>query len=293
MPGTVIRSSAIKRGMSFTLKLQVDDGGKATTVETLTLEAPRLLVGMTTEPAKTNQLVKDFPGLQVMREFGKDGPDEDKLPELPAMNCTKFVAAPDAIQHVSWKDDVEQLPSWLDSLARPIYLTWYHEPMGDVTPSTYRLTAARVTQIVNSHKNGHLVRGHGPIVTRYWLDEGKGNPADWAYPGMTHIGVDAYQNEANATSYWGPDKMFGISFAKIRAAFPGIRLWVPEYGIRQIASDKTGAGRAQAMRDHVNWLAQQDDVDYIAYWNNWTEFSFTADSPEADAYREILAAFAG
>ncbi|MEU7570320.1 hypothetical protein [Micromonospora sp. NPDC049240] len=292
MPGTTIRSTAIKRGQSIKLSLQLDNGVASTTVQRLTLEAPKLLVGMSTEPAKTAQLVKDYPGLGVMREFGKDGSDTDSLPELPAMNCAKFVAAPQAVMHVSWKDDVEQLPSWLDLLTRPIYLTWYHEPMGDVTPSAHKLTAARVTQIVNSHKNRALVLGHGPIVTRYWLDEKGGSPTDWGYPGMTHFGVDAYQNEAAATAYWGPDKMFGLAFAKIRAAYPGVRLLVPEYGIRRISSDKTGEGRAQAIRDHIAWLGQQDDVDYVAYWNNWAEYSLTADSPEAAAYREILAAHA-
>ncbi|PTA46220.1 hypothetical protein [Micromonospora sp. RP3T] len=261
------------------------DAAGRTGAGTLTLTVP-LLVGMSAEKgARTRQVVADYPDIRYMRDYGTDGPDADALPELPALDAGKFVDAPSAVMHVSWKDDVEQLAGWLDGARRPIYLTWYHEPMGDVTPATYRATAARVTQLVAGHPNRRWVLGHGPIVTRYWLDEGGGNPADWAYPGMTHYGVDCFSRDTAA--YWPASRMFGVAFGKVRAACPGVRLLVPEYGLSRTTADTTGAGRAQAVRDHVGWLRQQTDVDAIAYWNNWAEFALGDPPLDATAWRDL------
>jgi hypothetical protein len=254
----------------------------------------RTLVGMDAPNGQPyRDCVTQYPNLRYTREFGKDGPDTDSLPELPAMNATKFIDSPaDAVLHVSWKDDVEQLASWLDGLTRPIYLSWFHEPMGDVTPATYRATAARVPQIIAAHPKRRMVLGNGPIVTRYWLDEGGGSPTDWGYPGMTHYGVDAYQDQPTAAAYWAPAKMFGVAFGKIRSAYPGIRLWVPEYGITRLNTDTTGAGRAQAIRDQVGWLKTQTDVDAVAYYNNAADFpkyAIDPTGPEGQAWRDMQA----
>ncbi|MFC4145091.1 hypothetical protein ACFO0M_02375 [Micromonospora mangrovi] len=263
----------------------VRDAAGHTTTATTTVTVP-LLVGMSAEKgARTQRIVAEYPDIRYMRDFGTDGPDADVLPELPALNAGKFVDAPSAVMHVSWKDDVEQLTSWLDGLSRPIYLTWYHEPMGDVAPATYRTTATRVSQIVAAHPKKRWVLGHGPIVTRYWLDEGGGNPTDWGYPGMTHYGIDCYSRDT--ATYWTASRMFGVSFGKVRAAYPGIRLLVPEYGLTRTTADTTGAGRAQTLKDHVTWLRQQADVDAVAYWNNWAEFELGDPPLESTAWRNL------
>ncbi|MEU1762871.1 hypothetical protein [Micromonospora sp. NPDC005652] len=147
-----------------------------------------LCVGMSTAPGKpTQKMLTAYPRVRYMRDFGTDTADADKLPELPAHGAGKMASPSDCIVHVSWKDDIEQFAGWLNGLARPVYLTWYHEPMGDVAPATYRAKAARVSQIIAAHRNRRLVLGHGPITTRYWLDEGRGNPTDWWYPGATRF----------------------------------------------------------------------------------------------------------
>ncbi|MCW3815055.1 hypothetical protein ONA91_11370 [Micromonospora sp. DR5-3] len=269
---------------AVTLTATVRDPAGRTATAATTVTVP-LLVGMSTEKgAPTQQIVANYPNLRYMRDYGVDT-DGDKLPELPPLNAGKFVDAPSAIMHVSWKDSVEQLSTWLNGLARPVYLTWYHEPMGDVTPATYRTTGTRLSQIVAAHPNRKWVLGHGPIVTRYWLDEGGGNPTDWGYPGMTHYGVDCYSRDT--ATYWPASRIFGTAFGKVRAAYPGVRLLVPEYGLVRTTADKTGTGRAQAMKDHVTWLRQQAYVDAVAYWNNWAEFQLAYPSPEATAWRDL------
>lgn len=227
------------------------------------------------------------------REFGTDGSDTDALPELPSMSAQKITTLPaGASLHVSWKDDVEQLSTWLNGLTRPTYLTWYHEPMGNVAPATYRATATRMTQIINGHAKRHLVLGHGPIVTRYWLDDGGGSPTDWGYPGMTFYGIDCYMNAPAATSYYSTAKMFDVPFSKVRAAYPGIRLLVPEYGLARISTDKTGAGRAAAMRNHIAYLRTLSYVDAVAYFNSsaFPNYQIASASPEGQAWRDMQAA---
>ncbi|WFE41967.1 hypothetical protein [Micromonospora sp. WMMD998] len=239
----------------------------------------------------TRRIVADFPNLRYMRDFGVKRSGEP-LPSLTAHGAGKFADMPgNCVAHVSWKTDVERLGPWLDGLARPVYLTWYHEPMGDVVPAAYRSTAARVSQIVAAHRNRRWVLGHGPIVTRYWLDEGGGNPTDWGYPGMTHYGVDCYSQDR--ASYWPASRMFGVALGKVRAAYPGVRLWVPEYGRVRTTADNTGAGRAQAVRSDMAWLTAQSDVDAVGYYNNAVDFpqyAITAASPEGQAWRDMQSA---
>lgn len=272
----------------FALRNKATGETSASVSVDFTVRSPR--VGMSTAPGgPTEKMLAAYPRVRYMRDFGKDGADGDKLPELPPHTAGKMVAAPaDCIVHVSWKDDVAELATWLNGLRRPIYLTWHHEPMGDVAPATYRSTAARVAQIVAAHPKRHLVLGHGPIVTRYWLDEGGGNPADWWYPGATHYGIDCYSRDT--TAYWSPARMFGTAFAKVRTNVPKARLLVPEYGLMRTTADTTGAGRAKAIREHLAWLKQQPDVDAAAYWNNWDEYEISSHPLESKAWRDMQAA---
>lgn len=227
------------------------------------------------------------------RDFGKDTADADTLPELTPLGTGKFADLPaGAIMHVSWKDDVEELSTWLNGLNQYVYLTWYHEPMGDVVPATYRATAVRIPQIVNAHPKKNFVLGNGPIVTRYWLDEGGGNPTDWGYTGMTFYGVDCYQSTPTASAYFDNTKMFATVFNKVQAAYPGIKLMVPEYGVQRINSDTDGSGRAAAIRTHGTYLKNRPDVLAVAYYNNEAQFPQYAISPyplETQAWKDVMA----
>lgn len=264
-----------------------DTQGNQTTVTKVIQVGSYLRVGMDApNGSEWTAAVSNFPGVAYSRDFGSPT-------NLTAVGTGKWAALPaGAIMHVSWKGDVTTLGAWMNTLTQPVYVTWYHEPMGDVTPATYRATAGQITGIVNGHAKKNLILGHGPIVTRYWLDEGGGNPTDWGYPGMTHYGIDCYMNAPTASAYYDTTKMFATVFNKVRAAYPGIRLLVPEYGIAKLNTDTAGTGRAAAIRSHIRYLRTLTDVDAVAYFNNAAQFpqyAITSTSPEGQAWIEMQA----
>lgn len=250
-----------------------------------------MLLGMEgTNGAGTQSIVAEY-APQYMRNFGSDGGDADTLPELGNKFTGKWFDAPNVIMHTSWKDDVNELATWLDDLDRPIYLSWWHEPEGDVTPATFRSTCETMVSIINAHPNKALVLGNGPITTRFWLNEGSnGDPTDWGYTGMTFYGIDCYSQ--STSSYWTPEQMFVPSFNKVRSAYPGLPLMVPEYGIVRTNSDTTGNGRAAAIKSHIRWLRAQPDVLAVAYFNapgSIPAVPFGVNTPEGQAWKELMA----
>lgn len=278
----------------ITLTAKVTDKAGHVTTQNTNLTVPTQ-VGVDAPPGQPfRDVVAQFSNkFRYTRDFGKDGSDADTLPELTPLGTGKFLDLPaGAIMHVSWKDDVEELSTWLNNLNQPIYLTWYHEAMGDVVPSTYRATAARMVQIVNAHPKKKFVLGNGPIVTRYWLDEGNGNPTDWGYDGMTFYGIDCYMNTPSATTYYSNTKMFTTVFNKVQASYPGLNLMVPEYGLSRITSDTDGSGRAAAIRTHGAYIKSRSDVLAFAYFNNLVQFPEYAISSyplESQAWKDVMA----
>ena len=246
-----------------------------------------VLLGATAMPGPdTAATVKAFPGIRYMRDFGKDTGDPDSLPELPPHGAGKWLAKPPGcLLHVSWKDDPEQLGPWLDGLAEDIYLTWWHEPMGDMDPAAYRTAGERVAHIIAAHPNGRRVLRHGPIVTRYWLASKGGDPLDWWYPGASMYGVDVYND--SKVRYREPDELFGIPFAIIRRILPGVPLVVPEFGLALIDGD-TGAGRAAVMARHADWLRGQPDLLAVGWWDIGGN-RICGREPEQGVWRSVLA----
>jgi len=264
------------------VRVEVDQSG----LTTARLDVSRrMLVGATAYPGKpTSDMLAAFPQVRYMRDFGRDGGDADRLPELPAHDRGKMAAAaPDCVVHVSWKDDVDQLSDWLDGLVRPVYLTWWHEPMDDMGSADYRATAARMARIIAAHPRRHLVLGNGPIVSRWWLEHG-GDPADWWYEGATYYGVDCYNDHPRR--YRTAVDMFGVA-ARAGRQF-GVPWMVPEYGIERIESDPTGEGRARVMRDHMAWLREQPDCLAVGWWDHGGDL-ITGVEPEQTAWRDALA----
>lgn len=253
-------------------------------------EPTTMLLGMEgTNGTVTQQIVAEY-APQYMRDFGSDSGDADTLPELGDRSIGKWRDAPNVVMHTSWKDDVSQLSTWLDGLDRYIYLSWYHEPHGDVDPALFRTTCETMATIIDGHANKAFVLGNGPIVTRYHLDEGGGSPTTWGYTGMTFYGIDCYSQDTN--SYWTPQQMFVPTFTKVREAYPGLPLMVPEYGIVRISSDTTGNGRATAIKSHIRWLRTQPDVLAVAYFNSPGSIPavpFGVNTPEGQAWKELVA----
>lgn len=229
----------------------------------------RMLLGMTSPPGSPhNAMMARWPNIGYTAEFGPDGNDADSLPELGSFNAGKYVnrGQVPATLGVSWKDDVDQLDSWLTLYGQagksPIYLHWWHEPHGDMTPASYRATAGTAVDILADHPYRHLILGFGPVVTRWWMINESGNLADWWVDGMTHYAVDIYNDAMDRyrpPSEWGP---------KIRdfAASKGVSWGVREWGKKRITSDTTGAGRCDAISDDVEWCAA-NGCRYMGWWN--------------------------
>jgi hypothetical protein len=268
-----------------------------------------MLIGMDAPVGSAwTSAVANYPGIRYTRDFGKDnvwGTDADTLTEPIKYGTGKFIDLPQgAVMHLSWKDDPALLQNWLDDLPTlpanhpGFYLSPWHEPRDEVdagqfSTATFRSWGETMVSIVNSHPNGYLIRGVGPILTRFDLDEKGANPADYGFTGMTFFGVDCYQSDTSINAYYDTTKMFGYVFNKVTTAFPGIKLMVPEYGLVKQPFDTTGSARASTLTTHVNYLKSRGDVLAVAYFNDTGSIPgvpFSSTSPEADAWRALQAA---
>jgi len=239
---------------------------------TLTLTAPPappvaepLRIGLHCIPADIQTDLRDYPGLRAYRHFGKDTGDADSLPELPDVKTDPVWLAlakfPNCRILLSWKDDVEQLESWLPTLDRDIWLTWYHEPNGNVDPARYRTTARRMVQIINASPNRHRILGNGPIVPRYWLVENGGDPQLFWYEGATYYGVDSY-NDGQAYKI---REM--VDPAVALATRFGCDTLLGEWGAEQSIDDPSDELRAAATRSTVSYARTKPQVKAMMWWN--------------------------
>ncbi|HEY9415034.1 MAG TPA: hypothetical protein VIQ30_09775, partial [Pseudonocardia sp.] len=250
--------------------------------------------------------VANYPGIAYTRDFGRDnvwGTDADALTEPTKYGTGKFVALPPgAVMHLSWKDDPNLLTQWLDDLpALPanhpgFYISPWHEPRDEVdggqfTTATFRSWGQTLSNIKATHPRGNVIKGVGPVLTRFDLDEQNVDPTQYGWAGMDFFGIDCYWQ--GTSSYPTTAQMFDVVFNKVRTAYPGMRILVPEYGLLRTTADTTGAGRASTITTHINYLKSLGYVDAVAYFNSpgsipGVEFSST--SPEADAWRALQAA---
>ncbi|WP_431881811.1 hypothetical protein [Micromonospora chalcea] len=291
-PAGLTALGAATSGTNLTARLRSRVTGAAT-----------MLVGMDAPLGSSwTAATVDYPGIQYTRDFGKDnlyGNDADTLTEPTPYGQGKWNDLPSgAVMHISWKDDPGLLQTWMDALpdlppSHPgFYVSPWHEPRdevdsGEFTTAQFRAWGKQMTDIVAAHPKKYLIRGVGPILTRYDLDEKNANPADYGWAGMDFFGVDCYQSDTSV-GYYSTTKMFETVFNKIHAAFPGIPLMVPEYGMVKLPSDTTGAGRAAAITTHINYLRARGDVLAVAYFNDTGSIPgvpIAKTSPEADAWR--------
>lgn len=281
----------------------LDTQGNQTTVTKVIRVGSPMLIGMDAPLGSAwNGVVTDYPGIRYTRDFGKDGPDADTLTEPTPYGTDKFTNLPaGAVMHLSWKDDTALFQGWLDAL--PVlpadhpgfYVSPWHEPRDDVDAGTitaayFRSQGEQLAQIIANHPKRGCIRGNGPILTRFDLDEKGVDPTVYGYAGMTFYGVDCYSQDTNV--YYSTTKMFGTVFDKVTAAYPGIRLLVPEYGMVKTTTDSTGQGRADTIRQHITYLKSRGDVDAVAYFNATGSIPgvpFTSTSPEAAVWRDLQA----
>jgi hypothetical protein len=255
---------------------------------TLTIEepappAPPFLLGVDFPPSMAAAHRTLFPNYRYRRLFA-----DTTWAELPAMLAQEPA---EVLAHVSAKQHTEaSLDGLLDGLERDIWLTYYHEPMGNVTPATYRTTAAAVAAQIAAHPNGHRVLLNGPNLTRYWIDQaagqGQGNPNDFWYDGANAFFNDCYTGGA---LYRTPSNMFDntIAYAESR----GVPWAVPELGGQRIASDTEGSVRAQWLRNLVDYAADHGCLA-MAWFCKGTTGHLENYPAELAAWQELLTDYA-
>lgn len=296
--------------VSVTVRLRNKRSGVLSNAVTATATVGSLLIGMDVPlGAEWDAAVVDYPGIRYTRDFGKDNVyvpfDADTATEPTPYGQGKWLKLPsNAVMHLSWKDTdpglttklLDSFPATMPAGFPGIVLSPFHEPADDVrkgtlTAAAVRAQGAQIATEVAAHPKGYLVKGIGPIVQRYDLDEMATNPTDYGFAGMTHYFIDSYMSPTNVGSYWSTAKMFDLPIAKIRAAYPGIRIGFPEYGLSKQDNDTTGQARATAIRSHIDYLKALSYVDWIAYFNSPGSIPavpFTKTSPEGIAYKDLL-----
>lgn len=259
-----------------------------------------MLVGMDSLPANLAGDVASYPGIMYHRDFGVGNPTTP----TPWNTGQRWAALPQgATMHISWKGDPTALTAFLDSIPdvppvwfQGVYCSHKHEPYDEVkggqyTAAQFRSYNITAMNIRNTHPKGHWILGMGPILTRYDLDEATppADPAEYGWPGMDYYGVDCYWSKTSG-GYPSTYNMFEKVFDLVLAAFPGIKLMVPEYGM-VLQSGDSGTARASAITSHISYLRGRGDVLAIAYFNEIGSIPGVPldDTPSADAWRAALA----
>lgn len=212
-----------------------------------------MIVGVNCQPTDYPQHFDQLPKARICRVFAGPGqglPDwsGSVLPTLPGH----------VIAHVSfkdWRDDCRDLVAWMDAMpaparqlgglpVRPVWLTYHHEPEGDMTPGEYR----RRWQIMAAALDGHPKRAWValvPIQTLQWTVnplKGGGDPFTWWAGVGDYAAMDCYVDSWAAT--YPAARAFLAPLARL-ARGVGRQPVVPELGSVRLAGDADGTRRAR------------------------------------------------
>lgn len=176
--------------------------------------------------------------------------------------------------HVSFKDPPAAafVKPFLDALTRPIWLTYNHEPEGDMAVADYKARWVTLGAIVNAHPKHGLVtlcEVYTGYAQRYRTKTGPdGKPTTWdtMWSGVaTAIGMDFEVDKqwTGYPTYPDPAKFFAplVNAGKTL----GVPILIPELGWPQIPSDTTGAGLAAWYTTVVKYLRSVGCAAVAAY----------------------------
>lgn len=254
---------------------------------------PAMLVGVNAGPvgsesggqAITNH-AKLFPGMAITRVFASVGKG------IPSWTGTTMSAVPAGmIPHVSFKDwDPAAILTWLDAMPADraeVWLTYNHEPEGDLDPALFRQRWVTLADLVSKHRNRPRVRAV-PILTLYWARH-KGDWRTW-WPGVGDaIGWDSY-NEVAPDRYEDPATFLDIPISS--AAEVGLPLVVPELGAVKTTGDSNGAGRAAwitAVTDRLRSAGCRQVSWWCANGTNGLSYHLDQDPAGLAAWRSVIA----
>lgn len=174
--------------------------------------------------------------------------------------------------HVSFKDapTAAMVNSFLNILTRPIFLTFNHEPEGDLSTVAYQAYWDALSSLVALHRNGHLVT-LVEVFTGYAQEHGKTGPdgkdtlAEHMWSGRASmVGVDVYQDHA-ALTYPTYAALTKRAYAIAKAL--GVPLMFPEWGRQPIPDDTAGHGVGLAYADDIA-QAEADGIVAMGLWDN-------------------------
>lgn len=242
-------------------------------------------VGLTTDPANVAAALRAYPGMVMCRVFGAIGKG------IPAWTnpAVQALTAANKIPWVSFKDwasdaaALSAVNSWADKMPATlaeVWLTYHHEPEGDIDPREFRRRWVKLAATVKAHRNRPRIKivpihtlypSRHKIGDRFNVDQSTwvGTWQWWAPTDATgayvgdYMGWDCYL-ETNATVYEAPERFFRIPVGAATAA--GVPLVVPELGAVPLSGDSTGTGRARWITDCLTVLRLLD-CQAVLWWN--------------------------
>lgn len=242
-------------------------------------------LGINVAPADLPDALTAFPGAYSVRVFGSPGKG---IPAWTSPTITTLTRA-GKVPWVSFKDwnsdsaATLAVKTWLDAMpaATPeAWLTYNHEPEGDLDSGEYRRRWVLLTRTVRRHTNAARIR-LVPIHTLYPSRHKIGDTynTDWTkwvgiwqqwapFDGTTYcgdfMGWDCYL-ETTAKTYEDPESFFRIP---IGAAYTvNAPLVIPELGAIRTATDTTGIERAVWITRCLEYL-QLNNTIAVNWWHS-------------------------
>lgn len=267
--------------------------------------------GVNAAPADIPATLAAYPGMTSCRVFA--GPGEG-IPAWtdPAMAALRKAGVTAWPSFKDWPSDARALPmvnTWLDTLpsdVAQVWLTYHHEPEGDLDADLYRARWIRLGRAVRAHRFRDRVR-LVPIHTLYparhkigdqfspyataWVagDWHRWSPTDQGRYVGDYMGWDCYL-ESTARAYEPPHTFLAIPTGS--AMCLGVPLVVPELGALRLAGDESGTGRAEWIDACLAHLRRHGAVT-VNWWNALgsagQDYRLT-DAPSAAAWRRAVGA---
>jgi hypothetical protein len=215
---------------------------------------PPMLVGVDNPDVAAT--VKAFPGVRIIRVFGSPGKG------IPAWSSTQMKAcvANGVLPHVSFKDapTAALVNPWMDAIPAgvKVWLTWHHEPEGDLPPADYAAAWATLAQLVAAHPKHGQVTTVG-ILTYYAETHGKGPWQTWVTGHEQMLGMDMYVTIGSAL----PTSVAFFAILDQIAAVTGKPVCVPELG-----AQPTTAGYAAWLTSCLAY-GRQRGYRAMSVWN--------------------------
>ncbi len=271
-----------------------------------------LRIGITASPAELPAALAAFPGIATCRVFGPPGSGIPSWTRNQAMIALRKAHITAWVSFKDWPSDtgaVSAVSAWLDTLPADVpevWLSYHHEPEGDLASYEYRRRWVILAAAVRGHRHGARVR-LVPIHTLYPSRRKVGDrySTDWTkWVGAWQqwvpldgkgrfvgdaMGWDCYQT-VDSTGYEDPEDFFRIPVGA--AYITGVPLAIPELGALRTASDTSGQGRAEWIRACLAHLIRHQAVA-VNWWHGTGSAGHDyrlSDRPSTAAWREAVTA---